>query len=184
MELTFELKGNCCDLALHPVSNTIADKIHTDGAAIYKEKYLNWWRKGNTATCGMRFDRDLVADVRVDGETIPFAPETMLKDAFELRRRMYLDSKANYLSVLGYDNEPCRCVWKWSGIEAFDPAKLSFLVQKWDRIMQIENYYIVDNVLYDGAFADEHTWCESQGFTLLEPLVIDLAAVRRELAQA
>jgi hypothetical protein len=182
MELIFDIRGHACDLALHPVSSTIAEKIRVKGLAFYKEKYMNWWRKGKTATCGMRIDDDMVIRVSLDGKLIPFDESVITNQSVELRRRMFIESKASYLSVLGYDNEPCGCVWKWKNIESFDPKKLDFLVQRWDRIMGIPNYYIVDNVTYDGVFADEHTWCDSKGFSLLEPIVIDLDAVRREWA--
>ncbi len=182
MQLVFDTRGHCCDLALHPVSESTANRMRDLGAAAYKEKYVNWWRKGNTATCGMRLDGDLLLRISLDGKPVNFDKSALLKDYVEIRRRMYLESKANHLCVLGYDNEPCGCIWKWNEVTAFDPAKLSYQVQKWDRIMGEPDYYILDNVLYDGRFADEHSWCESKGFDLIAPIVIDLDEVRREVA--
>jgi len=182
MQLVFDTRGHCCDLALHPVSDATAEKIHRLGSGIYKQKYVNWWRKGNTATCGMHVDDELLVRVTADGQPVDFDPALMTRDYVEIRRRMYLSSKANHVCVLGYDNEPCGCVWKWNDVAAYDPARLSFMVQRWDRIMGEPGYYILDNVLYDGHFADEHQWCDSQGFDLIEPIVIDLSEVRREVA--
>ncbi|EPR37389.1 hypothetical protein dsx2_0735 [Desulfovibrio sp. X2] len=182
MQLVFDTRGHCCDLALHPVSESTANKMRRLGSGVYKQKYVNWWRKGNTCTCGMRLDDDLLLKVTLDGKPVSFDESELIKDAIEIRRRMYLESKASYLCVLGYDNEPCGCVWKWSDVSEFDPAKFSFQVQKWDRIMGEPHYFILDNVLYDGRFADEHSWCDSKGFDLIAPIVIDLADVRREVA--
>ena len=43
------------------------------------------------------------------------------------------------------------------------------------------NYYILDEVRYGNAFATNHDWCDPSGFTLVEPRIIDLDQVRREL---
>lgn len=180
MQLVFDTRGHCCDLALHPISDTTATRMRTLGRAVYRQRYLNWWRKGKTATCGMRIDDDLLLRVTLGGRPAAYDALDLTRDAFEIRRRMYLDSKAEHVAVLGYDNEPCGCVWKWNGVESFDPAKFSFQTQKWDSIMGERDYFILDNVLYDGRFADEHTWCDSKGFDLIEPKIIDLAEVRRE----
>lgn len=182
MELSITVSGRSCDLALHPVSPTTARSIQEKGSEVYKGKPLAWWRKGKTSTCGMKVDEDTAIVVRLDGKPVAFDPTGVTASPQEVRRRMFLDSKANYLCVLGYDNEVCSSVWTWRGVESFEPAAFGFMVQKWDRIMKTPDYYILDEVLYDGQFADEHSWCEECGFTLLEPQVIDLQAVRREWA--
>lgn len=182
MDLSITVSGRSCDLALHPVSPSTARTIQEKGSEVYKGKPLSWWRKGKTSTCGMKVDQDTAVIVRLDGRPVQFDTSGVTADPLEVRRRMFLDSKANWLCVLGYDNEVCSSVWTWKDVEDFDPRGFGFMVQKWDRIMKSPDYYILDEVLYQGRFADEHTWCEECGFTLLEPQVIDLQAVRREWA--
>ena len=182
MRLTFMVHGRSCDLALHPISASTARKIKDKGAEVYRDKPLNWWRKGKTATWGMKVDENCVIRVTCNEQDVHFDTAVVTATPLKLRRRMYLDSKARYLCVLGYDNEVCKFSWTWDGIDAFDPAKFDFLVHKWDRIMGIPNYHILDDIRYDGQFADRHDWCEPQGFTLVEPKVIDLEEVRKEWA--
>jgi len=182
MRLTFTVHGRSCDLALHPVSSSTARKIREKGSAVYSDKPLDWWRKGKTATWGMKVDEDCAIQVRFDDKPVEFDPSLVTATPLKLRRRMYLDSKARYLCVLGFDNEVCRFSWVWDDVETFDPAKFDFLVHKWDRIMGIPDYNILDEIRYDGRFADRNDWCEPQGFTLVEPRIIDLEEVRKEWA--
>ncbi|BBD07813.1 hypothetical protein [Desulfovibrio ferrophilus] len=182
MQLSFAVHGRSCDLALHPISENTARRIRETGSEVYKEKPLRWWRKGNTATWGMKVDDDCHIRVMLNGETVPIDTKIVTQTPLKLRRRMYLDSKAKYLCVLGYDNEICKFSWNWDAVTDFDPSKFEFMVHKWDRIMGIPNYYILDEIRYDGQFADRHDWCEAKGFTLVEPKVIDLEDVRRQWA--
>lgn len=178
MALTFEIHGSCCDLALHPISPRTAQSIRQRGAAIYKEKYMNWWRAGKTSTCGMRLTEDTLVRVMLDGKACDFDTKRITRLSQEIRRAMYLGSKARYLAIMGYDDELCGCVWTWKNVRSFDPEQFEFFVQRWDRIMAQPDYYVVDNVLYGGMFADTHQWCDSSGFNLIEPRVIDLDEIR------
>lgn len=183
MNVTFEIAGPSCDLALHPISESTARKIADFGRGIYKQKYLSWWRKGNTATYGMRYCPDCCVRVFVDSETVPFDETRITRDVTTMRRRLYLNSRAKFLAVLGFDDEFCRFRWKWNNIQEFDPAKFTFNVQRWDRVMGEPNYFVIDNVLYGGRWADAEDWCDPEGFTLIDPIVIDLEEVRSELAK-
>ncbi len=46
-----------------------------------------------------------------------------------------------------------------------------------------DDYFILDDARYNGEFADRNDWCEAQGFTLVEPKIIDLEQVRHEFAE-
>ncbi len=184
MKLTFEIHGQCCDLALHPISEQTAKAIRQKGKGIYKEKYMNWWRAGKTATCGMRLTKDTLLRVTLDGKAVDFDRKVITGTPQEIRRSMYLGSKAKYLAVMGYDDEVCSCVWTWEHVDSFAPDRFSFFVQQWDRIMGIPGYYVVDNVLFNGCFADIHNWCESRGFELIPPRIIDLDELRAQRAKA
>ena len=181
MELEFTVHGHSCDLALHPVSEKTARIIEENGSDVYSMKALEWWRKGNTATWGMRIDDVCHIRVTLDGEPVALDRTAILADPLKIRRRLYLDSRAKFLCVLGFDNEVCKFTWKWSDIKEFDPAKFDFMVHQWDRIMGERGYFILDEVRYDNAFAANHDWCDASGFTLVPPRIIDLEEVRREL---
>jgi len=182
MEIIFTAHGHSCDLALHPVSEKTARLINKHGSDVYSMKPLEWWRKGNTATWGIRIDDRCHLQVTVDGEPIQLDQRLITADPMRIRRRMYLDSKAKYLCVLGFDNEVCRFSWKWENVRDFDPTKFEFMVHQWDRIMGESGYFILDEVRYDNQFASNHDWCDASGFDLVPPRIIDLDEVRRELA--
>lgn len=183
MELEFTVHGRSCDLALHPVSEKTARIIRENGTDVYSMRALDWWRKGNTATWGMRIDDVCHLRVTLDGEPVALDRAAVVADPLKIRRRMYLDSRAKYLCVLGFDNEVCKFTWKWSGLEDFDPARFDFMVHQWDRIMGERGYFILDEVRYDNLFATNHDWCDASGFTLVPPRIIDLEEVRHELSR-
>lgn len=182
MELTFTIIGRCCDLALHPVSPKTADLVRELGRDVYKRKYLEWWRKGNTCSCGMKFDDDAVVQVKLDGKLVEFESDAIPRSAVLLRRRMYLATPVRHLCILGYDDELCSSTWHWYNVTNFNPRWFEFFVQRWDRIMHQQDYLVVDEIRYAGRFADRHQWGESAGFTLRDPELIDLEDVRREIA--
>jgi NifU-like protein involved in Fe-S cluster formation len=181
MDLTLKISGQRCDLALHPVSQKTVERIQTLGRKFYAQKYIHWWRNGNTSTCGMKYDDDCMIQVSLDDNRIPFDTSVIPESAVFLRRRHYIESKARYLALLGYDDEFCNMTWKWTNIEHFEPEKFDFFVHRWDRILGTQDFLILDDVRYDGAFADEQDWGGSCGFSLIDPRVIDLEEVRREL---
>ncbi|WP_319543232.1 hypothetical protein [uncultured Pseudodesulfovibrio sp.] len=183
MELVFTIHGHSCDLALHPVSAKTVRLINEHGSDIYSMKPMDWWRNGKTNTWGMRIDDECAISVTLDGKPIDFERSSITSSPVKIRRRMYLESRAKYVVVFGFDNEICKFSWKWSDVTDFDPAKFEFMVHQWDRIMGVDNYFILDDMLYDGRFACDHHWCEAQGFTLVEPKVIDLEQVRQELQE-
>jgi hypothetical protein len=182
MELTLTAIGSRCDLSLHPVSGKTVERIKELGRKFYTKKYIHWWRNGNTSTCGMKFDDDCVIKVACDDMEVPFDTAAIPKAAVLLRRRHYLESKAKYLALLGYDDEYCHMSWIWHNVNEFDPNKFDFFVHRWDRILGTKDFLIIDDVRYDGAFADEQDWGGSCGFNLVDPRVIDLDEVRRELS--
>ncbi len=182
MQLEISAHGRSCDLALHPVSEKTAKTIEEYGPKVYSMKIMNWWRKGRTTTWGMKIDSDCALKITLDDQPIDFDYNTITQSPVQVRRRIFLESRAKYLAVLGFDNEICKFSWKWDNITDFNPEKFDFMVHQWDRIMGEDNYFILDDARYNGAFADRNDWCEAQGFTLVEPKLIDLAQVRQELA--
>ncbi|WP_419787178.1 hypothetical protein [Pseudodesulfovibrio sp.] len=183
MELDFTIHGHSCDLALHPISAKTAKLITKHGSDIYAMKPMDWWRNGKTNTWGMRIDDECAITLTLDGAPVDFNRNAITESPVKIRRRMYLESRAKYIAVFGFDNEICKFTWKWDDVTSFDPSKFEFMVHQWDRIMGCKNYFILDEVKYNGTFANDHHWCEAQGFTLVEPKVIDLAQVRKELQE-
>lgn len=181
MTLTLTISGRRCDLSLHPVSSKTVERIQNLGRKFYTKKYIHWWRNGNTSTCGMKFDDECSVRVNLGGENLPFDSAAIPQSAVLLRRRHYLESKARYLALLGYDDEYCNMTWTWSNITEYDPTRFDFFVHRWDRILGEEDFLILDDVRYAGDFADEQDWGGSCGFNLVDPRIIDLDEVRREL---
>jgi NifU-like protein involved in Fe-S cluster formation len=181
MDLTVTITGRRCDLALHPVSPKTVERIKALGRKFYTKKYIHWWRSGNTSTCGMKFDEECAVRVALDGKPLEFDTSGIPQSAVLLRRRHYLDSKARHLALLGYDDEYCHMTWTWTGLDSFDPARFEFFVHRWDRILGERDFLILDDVRYGGEFAAQQDWGGSCGFSLVDPRIIDLDEVRREL---
>lgn len=183
MRLVFEMTGLSCDLALHPISEQTKKVIDEKGRGIYAEKYMNWWRKGITRSFGMRICDGCLAEVYLDDEAVHFDENLLYRDVVALRRRMYLETKAKFLAVFGYDSETCTTKWIWNNVKEFKPEKFQFQVVRWDRVLSRQNFLVVNDVLYDGAYADEDAWEDPSGFALIDPIVISLDAVRAEIAR-
>lgn len=178
MRIVFEVSGLSCDLALHPISAQTAEAMREKGHDVYGEKYMNWWRRGNTRTFGMRINETSQILLTIDGEPARFNATLLYRNVYTLRSRMYLSSKAQYLAVLGYDDERCTFRWVWDNVENFDPLKFNFVVTDWDNVLGSTGYRVLDNVLYDTRHSDDEEWLNPSGFTLMDPIVIDLEDVR------
>ena len=135
MKVVFEITGLSCDLALHPISPQTAESMREGGRDIYSQKYMNWWRRGNTRTFGMRLNESSEIRLQVDGKDVSFNANLLYRNVYTLRQRMYLSSKAQFLAVLGYDNETCTFRWIWENIEEFDASKFNFVVTDWDNVL-------------------------------------------------
>jgi hypothetical protein len=183
MKISFEMTGLSCDLAVHPISELTKHAIEKKGRGIYAEKYMNWWRKGITRSFGMRICEGCFVDLYVNDELVAFDEKLLYRDVVALRRRMYLDTKAKYLAVFGYDSETCTTKWVWNDVEEFDPAKFQFQIVRWDRVLRQRNFDVVSDILYDGVHADEDAWEDPSGFTLIDPILIDLDVVRADIAK-
>jgi hypothetical protein len=183
VKISFEMTGLSCDLALHPISEQTKQAIEAKGRDIYAEKYLNWWRKGITRSFGMRICEGCLVELYVDDELIEFDEKLLYRDVVALRRRMYLETKAKYLAVFGYDSETCTTKWIWNNVKDFSQDKFQFQVVRWDRVLSRQNFDVVNDVLYDGMYPDEDAWEDPSGFTLIDPIVISLDEVRELIAQ-
>ena len=155
MKVVFEITGLSCDLALHPISPQTAESMREGGRDIYSQKYMNWWRRGNTRTFGMRLNESSEIRLQVDGEDVSFNANLLYRNVYTLRQRMYLSSKAQFLAVLGYDNETCTFRWIWENIDHFDASKFNFVVTDWDNVLGTKGYRVLDNVFYNDKHADD-----------------------------
>ena len=99
MKVVFEITGLSCDLALHPISPQTAESMREGGRDIYSQKYMNWWRRGNTRTFGMRLNESSEIRLQVDGEDVSFNANLLYRNVYTLRQRMYLSSKAQFLTT-------------------------------------------------------------------------------------
>ena len=178
MNLSLTITGMCCDLALHPVDAATAARVCLLGENLYKTNSIEWWRANVNNTCGMRLTAGSRIEASLDGELLPLDASHVATDAVTLTQRECITSGENQVCLLGYDDETCSRTWTWGGVETFDPEKFHFIVQRWDHILGVEGYLVLDDVLYDGRTADASNWGESQGFTFREPLVVDMDVVR------
>ena len=119
---------------------------------------MNWWRRGNTRTFGMRLNESSEIRLQVDGEDVSFNANLLYRNVYTLRQRMYLSSKAQFLAVLGYDNETCTFRWIWENIDHFDASKFNFVVTDWDNVLGTKGYRVLDNVFYNDKHADDEEW--------------------------
>ena len=183
MKISFEMTGLSCDLALHPISEQTKQAIDEKGREIYAEKYMNWWRKGITRSFGMRICEGCLVELYVDDELVDFDEKLLYRDVVALQRHMYLETKAKYLAVFGFDSETCTTKWIWNDVKEYYPEKFQFQIVRWDSVLSRQNFDVVNDVLYDGMYADEDAWEDPSGFTLIDPVVISLDAVRELIAQ-
>ncbi len=179
MELAVKIDGPYCDLALHPISAKSADIIRRLGRKFYTKKYLEWWRHGRTSTCGVKYGDSCQVQVCLDGDCVPFDPGVIAESAAFFAKRHYVNTKVRYLAFLGYDDEYCQTTWRWKDILTFEPEKLEFIVHRWDRVLDVEDYLIIEDIRYDGQYADEEGCGKRFGFNLVEPKVIDLDEIRQ-----
>jgi isocitrate lyase len=185
MDLTLTIAGYCCDFALHPVDAPTAARINSLGSDIYKTNSIEWWRADTDNSCGMRFNADALVEVCCDGECRPFETARIIQAATTLRRRASNTGSEHFLCLLGYEDEACSRTWTWRGVTVYDQEKFSFLVQRWDRLLGVRDYLVVDDVFYDGRPADRTSWGESRGYSFRDPLVIDVDVFDEgKLAQA
>lgn len=178
MNLSLTITGMCCDLALHPVDAATAARVCLLGENLYKTNSIEWWRANGNNTCGMRLGNDSRIEASLGTASVSLDPSRIATDAVTLDQRGCIDSNENQVCLLGYDDETCSRTWTWSGVETFDPAKFHFIVQRWDHLLGVSNYLVLEDVLYDGRPADAASWGESEGFTFREPVVVDMHVVR------
>jgi len=184
MHLTLTLSGFCCDLALHPVDAAAAARVCALGEDLYKTNSIEWWRANTNNTCGMRLTNDSLLEAALDDKPVPFDAARIATSAAMLRQRPFLESPEARVCLLGYDDETCSCTWVWRNVAGFDADKFQFFVQRWDSILGVEDYLVLDEVCYDGRIADAAVWGESRGFSFIKPVVVDMDVVRTELGKA
>lgn len=184
MNLTMTITGYCCDLALHPVCAETAARVCILGDDLYKTNSIEWWRANSNNTCGMRLTADAQIDVAHNGVAAPFDLSRIAASAALLTQRPFLETPENNLCLLGYDDEACSRTWIWRNVDNYDMSRFEFFVQRWDAILGVVDYLVIDDVCYDGRPADEATWGASEGFTFRTPLIVPAAAARAQLAAA
>lgn len=84
--------------------------------------------QGQHAHVRERLNESSEIRLQVDGEDVSFNANLLYRNVYTLRQRMYLSSKAQFLAVLGYDNETCTFRWIWENIDHFDASKFNFVV--------------------------------------------------------
>lgn len=184
MDITLEFTGSSCDLALHPVSPRTAQVIRSHGRKIYAEKYMNWWRRGTTRNFGMRLDADTTVRLLVDGVAQNFDSSALLDRASALNPELFLDSRARYIAVMGFTDERCTYRWTWNDVTDFNPAHLACRVLDLAPCLMGEGFKALSDATYQGRPASDFNWGNPGGFTLIDPVIVDLNRVRKAVAVA
>ncbi|MDR3043952.1 MAG: hypothetical protein LBU75_06770 [Desulfovibrio sp.] len=178
MNVTLTITGRSCDLALHPVSPRTALAIRAKGRKIYAEKYMDFWRRGNTRNFGMRIEADTKVQLSLDGSEQTFDMGALLGNVSTSMSNLYLDSKAKYLAVMGFAEEVCSYTWTWNNVESFDAARFMTCITDFGPVLG-STMRAIDEVRYDTLCADDFAWGNPGGFTLIDPVVLDLDQLRR-----
>lgn len=180
MDIVLEFTGSSCDLALHPVSCRTAEVIRGNGRKIYAQKYMNWWRRGNTRNFGMRLDAESSVRLTVDGKPQAFDSDALLAGAAGLNPELFLGSRARFMAVMGFTDERCTYKWVWHGVASFDPADFAARILDLSPCLPGSGFRALSDVTYAGRTADEFSWANPSGFTLIDPVIVDLDRVRRQ----
>lgn len=180
MDIVLAFTGSSCDLALHPVSPRTAEAIRTNGRKIYAQKYMNWWRRGNTRNFGMRIDATTTVQLMVDGQPEAFDAKSLLASGANLSPELFLGSRARFMAVMGFTDERCTYRWEWQNVDRFDASAFAARVLDLSPCLAEEGFSALSDVTYDGRAADEFNWTNPGGFTLIDPVVVDLDRVRQE----
>ena len=184
MEIVFSAHGHSCDLALHPVSEKTARTIQKYGSEVYSMRALEWWRKGKTATWGMRIDDMCNIQVSVDGEPVEVRLQQHHRKSVE-DPPPHVPGQPGQVPLRARPSTMKYASFPGSGAmspSTTPPSSILWFING-TRIMGEEGYYILDEIRYGNEFATSHDWCDASGFTLVPPRIIDLEEVRRELAQ-
>ena len=56
--------------------------------------------------------------------------------------------------------------------------------QRWDGILGVRDYLVVEDAFYEGRPADRTEWGESRGYSFRDPLVIDIDSLSEPAATA
>jgi isocitrate lyase len=182
MDLTLTITGSCCDLALHPVNAETAARVCMLGDELYKTNSIEWWRANSNNTCGMRLTADARIQATLDGQPVALEAGNIATSAAMLTQRAFLDAPEKDLCLLGYDDEACSRTWIWRNVSQYDAARFEFFVQRWDAILGVADYLVIDDICYDGRPADEAAWGRSEGFTFRTPAIVSADVARAELA--
>ncbi len=183
MNLSLTLSGFCCDLALHPVDEATAARVCALGEDLYKTNSIEWWRANTNNTCAMRLTPESFIEVTLGDARMPFDAARIATSAAMLHQRQFLESPEAQVCLLGYDDEACSRTWTWRNVTDFTADKFQFFVQRWDRVLGVKDYLVLDDVCYDGRIADEAVWGESRGFSFITPLVVNMDVVRAEFGK-
>ena len=179
MDIVLTFTGSSCDLALHPVSSRTAENIRSNGRKIYSQKYMNWWRRGNTRNFGMRIDAATTVQLTVDGQPVPFDTKALMATGTTLNPELFLGSRARFMAVMGFTDERCTYRWVWRNVDSFDANAFAARVLDLSPCLA-EGFSALSDVTYAGRAADEFNWSNPSGFTLIDPVVVDLDRVRLE----
>jgi hypothetical protein len=181
MRLTLTLKGICGEMGLNFLTDGQKKLFDSGERAPYAA--IGDWFLGDDGfgDYSLILHKPFTATVALDGRPVDArkAEKALVERPRGWKRTLYaMRGEYDWLAVMGYDDDPGTIVFAWNGVAQFDPARLAFLADRWDKVLDAPGYIVLREVLYAGRRADESDAPERAGTPTLWPVrYIPLAEV-------
>ncbi|MEW5772339.1 MAG: hypothetical protein AB1916_02335 [Thermodesulfobacteriota bacterium] len=182
MRLTLTLKGSCGEMGLSFLTDEQKRRLASGELEPYAA--IGDWFLGDDGfgDYSLILHKPFTAAAELDGRPVDIrkAEKVLVERPRGWKRSLYaMRGEYDWMAVLGYDDDPGAIVFTWSEVEDFDPARLAFLADRWDKVLETPGYLVLREVLYAGRRADETGVAEHGGSpTLWPPRYISIAEVR------
>lgn len=158
MRLTLTLKGTCGEMGLNFLTDE--QKKLFDAGELEPYAAIGDWFLGDDGfgDYSLILHRPFTAAVELDGAPVDVsrAEKVLVERPRGWKRSLYaMRGEYDWLAVMGYDDDPGTIVFTWNDVAEFDPARLGFLADRWDRVLEQPGYTVLRDVVYAGRPADE-----------------------------
>ena len=186
MRLTLTLKGSCGEMGLNFLTDELKQRF--DSGELDPYAAIGDWFLGDDGfgDYTLLLHKPFTATVELDGRPVDVskAEKVVVERPRGWKRSLYaMRGEYDWLAILGYDDDPGTITFAWDNVTDFDPARLGFLADRWDRVLDRPGYLALREVVYAGRRADE-TDAPARGGspTLWPPRYLTLAEVKERAA--
>ena len=186
MRLTLTLRGSCGEMGMNFLTGEQKQRFESGQADPYAD--IEDWYLGDGGFGDYRLvlHKPFTAEVALDGRPVNVAKaeKVLLERSRGWKGVLYgMQGEYGWLAILGYDDQPGTLEFAWNDVKDFDPARLGFLADRWDRVLDRPGYLVLREVRYAGRPADEADVLETGGAPALwPPRYLSLAEVRERAA--